>query len=438
MTDPNQEHDDQLHDHRRYTRLAFVAIVLVFGGFGTWAAFAPLDSAAVAPARIAVEGDRKPVQHLEGGIVREILVKDSEAVSEGQILFRIDATGARANFDLLSKQLDRQRAEEARILAEREGRATIAFPSTLTGKASQAEMQQLMVEQERLLAERRRSMENQIGILETRIEQTEKDIEGRNRRLASLRTQHSSLSAEIETIRPVVEKGFFPRNRLRALERDAARLEGDIGGLEGELARFTQVIEEARLQIRQTRQRAAEEQTQLLAEVRAKMNDLRERLEVAEAVLNRVEVRAPRTGIVLNVSVKTPGAVVSPGATLAEVVPPLEHITLTARVSPLNIQSISPGQKAEVRFPAFAARKPAPIFGRVETVSADAVEDARSRETFYQAKIVIEPENIPPALAKQLVPGMPAEVLIITGERTMLAYLLGPLRDRIARAMRDE
>ncbi len=438
MTNPSPEHDDQLHDHRRFTRLAFAAIVLVFGGFGTWAAFAPLDSAAVAPARIAVEGDRKPVQHLEGGIVREILVKDAETVSEGQILFRIDATGARANFDLLSKQLDRLRAEEARLLAERDGRTTISFPATLTGKASQAELQQLMVEQERLLNERRRSMENQIGILETRIEQTEKDIEGRNRRLASLRTQHSSLAAEIEAIRPVVEKGFFPRNRMRALERDAARLEGDIGGLEGELARFSQVIEESRLQIRQTRQRALEEQTQLLADVRAKMNDARERLEVAEAVLNRVEVRAPRAGIVLNVAVKTPGAVVPPGATLAEVVPPLERITLTARVSPLNIQSISPGQKAEIRFPAFAARKPDPIFGKVETVSADAVEDPRSRETFYQAKVVIEPANIPPALAKQLVPGMPADVLIITGERTMLAYLLGPLRDRIARAMRDE
>lgn len=438
MTEPTEHHEDHLHDHRRYTRLAFGAIVLVFGGFGTWAAFAPLDSAAIAPARIAVEGDRKPVQHLEGGIIREILVKDAETVSEGQVLFRIDATGARANFDLLSKQRDGLLAEEARLLAEREGKATVAFPASLTDKTGRADLQQVMAEQERLLAERRRSMENQIGILEARIDQTEKDIEGRNRRLASLRTQHSSLSAEIETIRPVVEKGFFPRNRLRALERDAARLEGDIGGLEGELARLAQVVEESRIQIRQTHQRAAEEQTRALAAVRAKIGDLRERLEVAEAILNRVDVRAPRAGIVLNVAVKTPGAVVSPGATLAEVVPPLERVTLTARVAPLNIQSIAPGQKAEVRFPAFAARKPDPIFGRVETVSADAVEDPRSRETFYQAKVVIEPGDIPPALAKQLVPGMPADVLIITGERTMLAYLLGPLRDRFAKAMRDE
>lgn len=438
MTSPSHEDDDQLHDHRRYTRLALGAVLLVFGGFGTWAAFAPLDSAAVAPARIAVEGDRKPVQHLEGGIVREILVKDAESVAEGQILFRIDATGARANFDILSKQMDGHRAEEARLLAEREGKATIAFPAALTSRTSRADLQQVMAEQERLLAERQRSMANQIGILEARIDQTEKEIEGRNRRLASLKTQHSSLTAEIETIRPVVEKGFFPRNRMRALERDAARLDGDIGGLEGELARLSQVIEESRIQIRQTRQRAAEEQTRALAEVRAKMNDTREKLEVAEAILNRVDIRAPRAGIVLSVAVKTPGSVIAPGATLAEVVPPLVRVTLTARVAPLNIQSVAAGQKAEVRFPAFSSRAPDPIYGRVESVSADAVEDPRTRETYYSAKVVIEPGDIPAPLAKQLVPGMPADVLIITGERTMLAYLLGPLRDRLARAMRDE
>lgn len=432
------EHDDQLHDHRGYSRLAFGAVLLVFGGFGTWAAIAPLDSAAVAPARIAVEGDRKPVQHLEGGIVREILVKDAESVSEGQILFRIDATGARANVDLLARQLDGLLAQEARLIAEREGRSTINFPTSLTAKTGSADLRQVMSEQERLLTERQRSIENQVDILAARIDQTEKDVEGRNRRLASLRTQHASLAAEIEAIRPVVEKGFFPRNRLRALEREASRLEGDVGGQEGDLARLAEVVEEARIQIRQTRQRAVEEQTQSLSEARGKIADLREKLDVAESILNRVDVRAPRGGIVLNLSVKTAGAVVAPGATLAEVVPPLERLTLTARISPLNIQSVAPGQRAEIRFPAFSARKPDPIFGRVENVSADIVEDARTRESFYQAKVIVEPADIPAQISKQLVPGMPADVLIITGERTMLAYILGPLRDKIAKAMRDE
>lgn len=432
------EHDDHLHDHRRYTRLAFGAVLLVFGGFGAWAAIAPLDSAAIAPARIAVEGDRKPVQHLEGGIVRDILVKDAETVTEGQVLFRLDATTAKANLEVLNRQLDGVLAQEARLLAEREKAAAIAFPAALMARASRPDIQLILTEQERLLAERRRGLANQIDVLEARIDQTDKEMEGRNRRLAALRTQHASLKAEMESVLPLVEKGFFPRNRFRALEREASRLEGEVGGLEGELARLEQVIAESRIQIRQARQRADEERTQALSETRARIAELTEKRDVAESVLSRLEVRAPRAGIALNVSVKTPGAVIPPGATLAEVVPPLERLTLSARISPLNIQSISPGQRAEVRFPAFAARKPEPIFGKVESVSADAVEDPRTRETFYSAKVIVEPGAMPEALAKQLVPGMPAEVLIITGERTMLTYILGPLRDKLARAMRDE
>lgn len=424
-------------DHRRYSRLAFGAIILVFGGFGAWAAIAPLDSAAVAPGRIAVEGDRKPVQHLEGGIVREILVKAADQVEEGQVLFRLDTTNAKANVDLLTRQLDAVFVQEARILAEREGSGPIAFPPQLLAKAGQPYLAQAMSEQQRLLSERRNSLQNQIGILETRIEQTTRDIDGRKRRLEALASQRQSLTAEIDRIRPVMERGFFPRNRFSALERDASRLEGEAGGLEGDLARLDQVISESRLQIQQIRQRAQEEQTQALTDIRARIADTREKLEVAEAVLTRIDVRAPRAGIVLNVQVTTPGAVISPGATLAEIIPPMQRLTLTARVSPLNIQSVATGQRAEIRFPAFSSRKADPIFGRVVTVSADAVEDPRTRETFYQTKVTIERSDIPAELAAKIVPGMPADVIIITGERTMLTYLIGPLRDTLARSMRE-
>lgn len=425
------------HDHRRFAWLAYGAILLVFGGFGAWASIAPLDSAAIAPARVAVEGDRKPVQHLEGGIVRDILVRDAEQVAEGQTLFRLDPTAARANAELLGRQVDAALAQEARIMAERAGLATIVFPPQLVARAVRADLAQAMTEQQRLLLERRRSIANQAGIFEARIEQTGKDMEGRARRLDALRSQLSSLTAEIASVRPIVEKGFFARNKFRALEREASRIEGEIGGVEGDIARLVQVVEESRLQIRQLRQRAEEEQTQSLTETRGRLADLREKLAVAEEVLARIEIRAPRAGIVLNVRVSAIGAVVAPGATLAEVVPPLERLTLTARVSPLNIQSIAAGQKAEVRFPAFSSRKAEPIFGRVETVSADAVTDPATRETYYQSKIVVDSADLPADVAAKIVPGMPADVLIITGERTLLAYLLGPLRDTLARAMRD-
>ena len=438
-TDPRTTPEDEAsHDHRRFAWLAYGAILLVFGGFGAWASIAPLDSAAIAPARVAVEGDRKPVQHLEGGIIREILVREAQQVAEGQILFRLDPTAARANAELLGRQLDAGLAQEARIMAERAGAPSIAFPPQLMAKASRADLAQIMAEQQRLLMERKGSLDNQAGILEARIEQTGKDMEGRSRRLDALKSQRASLHAEIESVRPIVEKGFFARNKFRALEREASRIEGELGGVEGDIARLSQVVEESRLQIRQIRQRAQEEQTQALTEVRGRLSDLREKLSVADEVLTRVEVRAPRTGIVLNVRVATAGAVVAPGATLAEVVPPLQRLTLAARVSPLNVQSVAAGQKAEIRFPAFSSRKTDSIFGRVETVSADAVTDPATRETYYQTKVVVDPSGVPAEITAKIVPGMPADVLIITGERTLLTYLLGPLRDTLAKAMRDQ
>ena len=423
-------------DHRSFTRLGFGAILLVFGGFGIWAVFAPLDSAAIAPGRVAVEGERRPVQHLEGGIVREILVKDAQQVSEGDVLFRFDPTASRANADILGKQLEAALALEARLIAEREGAETISFPQPLLAGGANTELATVMAEQQRLLSERRRSLDNQADIFQSRIEQTSNDIEGRSRRLAGLNIQLQSLVAEIESVSPLVERGYFARNKLRLLERERARLDGEVGGLEGDIARLRQVIEESRVQIRQIRQRALEEQTQALTEVRNRMSDLREKRRVAEDVLTRLDVRAPRTGIVLNVKVTTPGAVVAAGAQLAEIVPPMQNLVLSARVSPLNVQNVVPGLKAEIRFPSFGSKTDS-IFGIVETISADAVQDERTRESYYQTRVVVDAAALPKEIAGKISPGMPADVLIITGERTLLAYLLGPLRSSFAKAMRE-
>lgn len=293
-----------------------------------------------------------------------------------------------------------------------------------------------MAEQQRLLSERRRSLDNQTDIFQSRIEQTSNDIEGRSRRLAGLNIQLQSLVAEIESVSPLVERGYFARNKLRLLERERARLDGEVGGLEGDIARLRQVIEESRVQIRQIRQRALEEQTQALTEVRNRMSDLREKRRVAEDVLTRLDVRAPRSGIVLNVKVTTPGAVVAAGAQLAEIVPPMQNLVLSARVSPLNVQNVVPGLKAEIRFPSFGSKTDS-IFGIVETISADAVQDERTRESYYQTRVVVDAAALPNEIAGKISPGMPADVLIITGERTLLAYLLGPLRSSFAKAMRD-
>jgi HlyD family secretion protein len=423
-------------NYRRYANFGYRAIAAVFGAFGIWVACAPLDSAAIAPARVSVESDRKPLQHLEGGIVSEIRVREAQPVEEGEVLFRLQPTQAQANRDLLAKQLDAALAQEARLIAERNEAAEIAFPDELMARRHLPETATIIADQRNQFAERSRLRNNELGILRSRIEQTSRDIAGRKLRATGLAAQLASFKAEIAAVMPLVEKGYYARNKLRVLERERDRIEGEIGFGQGDIGRLEQTIAETHLQIEQARQRQQELVAQQLADIRVRISDLREKGAVALDVLSRVEVRAPRAGIVQAVKVHTVGAVVRPGETLAEIVPTGDSLILSARVSPLDIQSVATGQKAEVRFPAFARKLP-PIFGKVETISADALVDEVTRQPYYAARVRIDQASIPAELAGTLVPGMPADVLISTGERTVLRYLLGPLSDAMARSMRE-
>ena len=263
------------------------------------------------------------------------------------------------------------------------------------------------------------------------------DITARESRLAGTRLQLASIVEQIGIVSGAAERGYYPRNKLREHERERARLEGEVGGISGEIARFTETIAEVRQQIHQAAQRLRDDAGRDLADVRGKIAGLNEQIEVAEDALNRVEVRAPQAGIILGVKVKSPGAVIQPGATLAELVPPTTLLSLSAKVSSLDVQNVAVGQKAQIRFPAFSTRSAPPLYGRVETVSADAVSDETAKETYFSARIIIDAAGLPHEIAEKLVPGMPADVLIITGERTVLAYFLGPIRDRLAKAMRE-
>jgi HlyD family secretion protein len=409
--------------------------VVVFGAFGLWAATAPLDSAAIAPAQVAVESDRKPVQHFEGGIVSEIRVREAQSVYEGEVLFRLQPTQAQANRDLLHNQLGASLAQEARLMAERQDATEIDFPDELLARSQMPQAATAMADQRSQFAERMRLRASESGIFRSRIEQTRRDIAGRKARATALETQLASLEAEISAIAPLVTKGFFPRNKMRGLEREKARLEGEIGSSQGEIARQEQAIAETQWQMDQAQQRQQDLVAQQLAEIRVRISDLREKIRVADDVLSRMEVRAPRTGVLQALKVHTIGAVVRPGEVLAEVVPSSDALILAARVSPLNIQDVAAGQTAEVRFPAF--RKVSAIFGQVETVSADSLLDESTRKPFYLARIRIDHSAIPTEIAGSLVPGMPAEALIATGERTILQYLMAPLTDTLARSMRE-
>lgn len=424
-------------DFREYARFGYAAIAVVFGGFGIWAATAPLDSAAVAPGRVSVESDRKPVQHLEGGIIREILVKETQRVAEGQVLFRLQPVQAQANSDLLRKQLDAALAQEARLIAERDFAPRINFPAEVLARRSVLETSTAISDQQSQFYERQRALNSQIDILNARITQTQRDIEGRSLRRQALQSQHASLANEIKNVSTLVEKGYYPKNKFAALERERSRIEGEMGLGSGEIARLTETIEESKLQIRLTKERQVEQVTQQIADVRVRISDIREKLAIAQDVLTRVEVRAPKAGIVQQIKVAAVGAVVKPGEAIAEVIPIGDQLVMSARVSPQDIHNVHPGQKAEVRFQAFARTYNA-LPGKLESISAETLVDEVTKQPYFNAKVIIDPSSIPREIAQALTPGMPADVLINTGERTMLQYLVGPLVQAVAKTMREK
>ena len=427
-----------LGDHSRFTRIGFLAIALSFGGFGGWAALAPIDSAAIAPAQVAVDTSKKPLQHWEGGIVREILIKENERVAEGQVLFRLEPTAARANAGTVRMQLDAALAAEARLIAEQARLPRITFPDLLLARRHNPEVAGGMADQERQFDERRRSIEGQVRIFEARSEQTTRDVTGKTAQAESLKGQIASLTAEYAKVTPLVERGFYPVNKRLAMERDLIRLKGELGQAEAEIARGAEIIREARLQIDQVTQKFQEDVAQQMGEARGRLSDTREKLAIADDVLTRVEIRAPRAGIVQGVKVFAAGTVVRSGETIAELVPVEDALVMSARVSPLDIDSVAKGQKATVRFPAFASRTTSPVLGQVQSISADTLIDEATKQPYYLARVVVDLKTLPEALSARIVPGMPADVMIATGERTMLRYLLGPLMDNLGRGFREK
>ena len=425
-------------DFRRYAMLGYVSIALVFGAFGVWASMAPLDRAAVAPGQVAVSGDHKVVQHLEGGIIRGILAKETQHVKQGDVLFRLQPTEAQANTDILRKQMDVALAEQARLVAEQTNAASIEFPDSVVARSEVPETAMAIADQRRQFREHRATLVNQVNILKSQIAQQQQELAGRDRQRAALSDQLTSYVTQMNNVKPLLEKGFYSRNKYLEMDRERARVEGDLGQAQADVSRLGQTIEQTGLQIDQAQQKYQNEISQQLDVTRAKLSDVREKLLIAEDVLRRIDVRAERDGIVMNMKIHTVGAVVRPGDTLAEIVPVGEGVDVMAHVSPRDIETVAIGQKAEVRFPNFSSRATAIILGKVQSVSADAITDDATKQTYYSARIVIDYSTLPPEMADHILPGMQADVLISTGERTVLQYLVGPLVNAMSKTFREK
>ena len=421
-------------------RLALAGGLIVaafFLGVGGWAAFVPLKSAAIAPGQVIVEGRRRTVQHLEGGIVRDIRVQEGDVVEQGDVVVVLDDIRARSDVDLIRGRLAAALVARARLQAERDQAESIVFPDELENLADERGDLASLIEGERtVFRERQNFLRSQTSINRQRILQLREEITGLEQEIAALKRQLSLISEEEEGLADLVSKGLARKPRLLELRRSKANLEGDLARNRAAIARAEQQIGEAELTILDVRTRFLNEVVGQLQDVQAEIGDLRDRMAAAEDVIRRTEIVAPVEGIVVNLQVNTTGGVVSPGQPLMDIVPRRESLRVEARVSPGDIDVVHAGLPAQVRISAFHIAENPILDGRVRTVSADALTDERTGATFYIAQVELDDLSPLPEGA-ELMPGMPAEVMVVTGEQTPLEYLLEPIRISIRRAMRE-
>lgn len=418
--------------------MGYAIIFVMFGVFGSWAAVAKLDSAVFAPGTISLEGNRKVVQHLEGGIVAEILVEEADSVSQGDILIKLSDVEARSNLDVLTTRLDVAKVTEARLLAERELAGTIALPNDLR-KADSAIIQSSFKDQADLFQDRRSILKSRTDILAVRVEQTNTQIEGLELQKSALERRLVNFTEMIERMRSGQEKGLIQTNILSQREDELIQIEASLGRVISEIAQAKNSINETHFEKLQVEQEYKERANSELEKVRAEIAELEQRANIMEDVLTRTDIRAPGSGTIQDLKVHTVGSVIQAGQVLMELVPEDEELLINARVSPRDIDNVAPGLQTEVRFTAFKTKLTPIMLGQVQSVSNDVITPENPQEMpYYLARIEVIEEDIPEEISGRLTPGMPADVIITTGERTVANYIVSPLMDAVRKSMIEE
>lgn len=428
-------------DARRFGRLGFATIGAVVAGLFLWSVLAPINSAVIAPGVVTVETNRKKIQHLEGGVIKAIPVKEGAAVKRGDLLIELDETVPKANSALLTEQLAERIAELARLLAERDGLSEIPPDSRAFALAPpDLDYARNLEGQAKLLAAREETKRTQISLLEERIVQSKSRIDGANTQIRSLKAQARLIADELEGVKRLHAEGFAPLTRVRELEREKEAISGRQGQLVAAVAESESVISEAKLEIERLKQQSREDAINDSQEVEVEIAGLIERRVAALQALRRTRVTAPEDGVVLGLSVHTIGGVISPGDSIMELVPQSDGLLIAAKIAPRDVDKVQAGQEAVLRFSAFNARVTPEATGAVRQVSADNITDKVTGEPYYLVLIDLpEKEALDNILAgQQLVPGMPVESFIKTGARPAISYLLKPLTDALSRAMREE
>lgn len=425
-------------DDRPERRFGLLVLLIAFGGFGVWSFFAPIDSAAVAPGVVTVESSRKTVQHFDGGFVDEILVTEGDRVEAGQLLVRLDDTDARAQLEIARGKYYSFLAEEARLIAERDGADSIDFPPELTEHRDDPRVRDAIAGQERLFENRRTALQNEKQVLSKRIDQLREQIRGYEALSENWAHRASLYGEEIEALKQLFEKGFSDNSRLREYERLESEVLGERSQHEASLAGARVQIVETELQIVQLKRDFDTEVAERLRQVQPELADLRERIQALTKTVERTEIRAPVSGSVVGLTVHTQGGIVEPRQKILSIVPEDAQLIIEAKVSPNDIDRVFPGLEADIRFTAFNLADTPTVPGEVLTVSGDRLTDEATGQPYFLARIRVTHEGIESLQGRTLLPGMPADVMIKTGERTLFTYLAKPITDRLATAFREE
>ncbi|MFK0090821.1 HlyD family type I secretion periplasmic adaptor subunit [Pseudomonas sp. NPDC090755] len=421
---------------RKIRRLGLGIVGVTFGLFGTWAAIAPLDGAAYAPGVVTVQSYRKTVQHLEGGIVKAVLAHDGDIVKRDDPLIILDDAQLRFEYEMARSQLIAARAMEARLIAERDMSPVIGFgkiadlASPRGAEARQGETQ--------VFNARQGSRLGQIAVLRERIGQLNQQIKGLESMIGAKVSLEKSYSGEIDELTDLLQQGFVDKQRLLEQERKLGMLRSEVADHRSTINRTRLQINETQLQILQVDKDFNADVVKQLAEVQTRIYDLQEKTSALEDRLNHIVIRAPDAGMVIGMTVHTVGGVVRPATPLLDIVPSVSELVIEAQVAPVDIDRVAIGKRADIRFGAFKSSTTPEIEGEVSSVSADRLTNEKTGAAYYLARVRVTEEGARTLGERKLLPGMPADVLIITGQRTLLQYLMQPARDAISQSMIEE
>lgn len=427
-------------DDRSWSRLGWLVVVLGVVGFLVWAALAPLDKGVPMSGTVAKESNRKSIQHQTGGIIQDILVKDGDTVKAGQVLVRMNAVNAKAGYDITRAQYLAARATEARLLAERDGASTIHFPEELTKHAGDPAVAQAMALQTELLNSRRGSLKSELGSIDEDSAGLKSQIQGLQDSQKSQKEQMGYLKEQLDGMRDLAKEGYVARNRLLDLERTYAQLQGAVSEDIGNIGRAQRQVMELSL-------RKAQRMDDYQKEVRTQLADTQKdaeaqgaRMQAQQFELANVEVRSPVDGTVVNLAVFTDGGVVAPGFKMMDIVPTDDPLVVEGQLQVNLVDKVHKGLPTDLIFSAFNANRTPHIPGVVETVSADRTVDERSGVPYYKVRVKVSPEGAKMIAAHHMDirPGMPVEMFVKTGERTMMSYLLKPVFDRAHSSMSED